>query len=240
MTRTLRFAVASALFAAVFSVGGCKKKEEAPAAAVGEAIEEVSAKPTPSAAPSVVVGSASATVDAGPPPAVAEVLALSPANTTVGFYSAGATGSHNGSFLKHEGKLTFEPDNISASSVEVTLQIASLKTDSEKLDTHLKSPDFFDAPKMPTATFKSTSLKPVGTVDPKVGGTYTLAGNLMLHGVKRGISFPVKITVGDDLLEAKADFAINRKDFKITFDGEADYLIKDAVSLSLRIKAKRH
>lgn len=240
MIRTRRLAIALALLAPLVAASACKKKEEAPAAAVGDAIEEVSAKPTASAAPSVAAASASATVDAGPPPAAAEVLALSPANTTVGFYSAGATGSHNGSFLKHEGKLTFEPDNIAASSVEVTIQIASLKTDSEKLDTHLKSPDFFDAPKMPTATFKSTSLKPVGTIDPKVGGTYTLAGNLMLHGVKRGISFPVKITVGDDLLEAKADFAINRKDFKITFDGEADYLIKDAVSLSLRIKAKRH
>lgn len=240
MIRARRLALASLLAAALAS--GCKKKEEAPVAAVGEAIEEVSAKPALPAAPSVAGGatSASAAVDAGPPPAAAEVLSLSPANTTVGFYGAGATGSHNGSFLKHEGKLTFEAADISASSVEVTIQIASLKTDSEKLDTHLKSPDFFDAAKMPTATFKSTSLKPVGAVDPKTGGTFTLSGNLTLHGVKRGISFPVKITASDDLLEAKADFAINRKDFKITFDGEADYLIKDAVSLSLRIKAKRH
>jgi polyisoprenoid-binding protein YceI len=217
-------------FLAALALFACKKSNpEAAAAAVAEAVEEPVASAKPAVAPV-----ASAGADAGPVLPAAEVISISNADTTIGFFSDGAAGSHTGTFGKHEGTLTFDPSDITASRVEYVVQIASIHTDSAKLDTHLRSPDFFDVTRLPTATFKSTALK-AGAKE----GTYSMTGNLDLHGVKKSITFPVRITVTDEMVEAKADFAINRQLFKITFDGAADYGIKDSVSISLRMKAKR-
>jgi polyisoprenoid-binding protein YceI len=60
---------------------------------------------------------------------------------------------------------------------------ASINTDDEKRDGHLKSADFFDVAQFPKISFKSTSMKPG-----KVKGTYTLVGDLTMHGVTKSIS----------------------------------------------------
>ena len=73
-----------------------------------------------------------------------------------------------------EGKLVYDADDLSKSSVEVTLPITAIDSFVPKLDEHLKSADFFDAAKFPSATFKSTDVKAVGPNRLDVTGDLTI------------------------------------------------------------------
>lgn len=80
-----------------------------------------------------------------------------------------------------EGTLVFDEKDPAKSSVDVTLPLADLDTHVSKLDEHLKKPDFFDADKYPTVTFKSTKVQPVG------GNKYKVTGDLTVHGVTKPV-----------------------------------------------------
>ncbi|KLJ02589.1 polyisoprenoid-binding protein [Luteimonas sp. FCS-9] len=77
-------------------------------------------------------------------------------------------------FGQVDGRIVYDADNVSASSVEVTLPLAGLNSHVGKFDEHLRSADFFDAAKFPNATFKSTSVESAGTNKLKVTGDLTI------------------------------------------------------------------
>jgi polyisoprenoid-binding protein YceI len=80
-----------------------------------------------------------------------------------------------------EGTLVFDEQHPAQSSVQVTLPLDRLDTHVPALDEHLKKPDFFDAAKYPTVTFKSTAVQPLG------GNKFKVTGNLTVHGVTRPV-----------------------------------------------------
>jgi polyisoprenoid-binding protein YceI len=80
-----------------------------------------------------------------------------------------------------EGTLVFDEQHPANSSVEVTLPLARLDTHVPALDEHLKKPDFLDAGKYPTVTFKITAVQPLG------GNKFKVTGNLTVHGVTRPV-----------------------------------------------------
>lgn len=127
-----------------------------------------------------------------------------------------------GKFKVYEGKVTsVKPDaDFTDAKVEFSVDAASINTDDEKRDGHLKSPDFFDVEKFPKITFVSTSMKPG-----KVKGTYTLVGNLTMHGVTKpvtltaiGASKIVKDPYGMERYAFKVTGNINRKDFGLNWN----------------------
>ena len=67
---------------------------------------------------------------------------------------------------------------------------------------------------------------------------YDVTGNLTLHGVTKGVTFPAEITVDGDTLSTTAEFTINRTDWNITYKGVADDLIRDSVLLYFEIVAQ--
>ena len=77
-------------------------------------------------------------------------------------------------FGQASGTITYDPDDVSASSVEVVLPLAGLSSHTAKFDEHLRSADFFDASKFPEARFKSTSVTSVGEGKLKVEGELTI------------------------------------------------------------------
>ncbi|HSN97016.1 MAG TPA: YceI family protein [Candidatus Nanopelagicales bacterium] len=195
--------------------------------------------------PKATVSDAPATTAAAKPtgapatkPAAApagEAITLDAAST-VGFIGSKVTGKHEGKFEKITGSIALGPDGKpEGGSVTVEIDMDSVKTDQEKLDGHLKAPDFFDVAKFPKAKFTSTEVKAGGDK----GATHTLTGELDLHGVKKTISFPATITVGADAVTATTEFALNRKDFGIAYEGKKDDLIRDEVVIKLDIKAPR-
>ncbi|MDQ1120105.1 MULTISPECIES: YceI family protein [Pseudoxanthomonas] len=75
-----------------------------------------------------------------------------------------------------DGTLTYDPANVAASSVQVTLPLSGLESFVPKLNEHLAGSDFFDAAKFPTATFKSTKVQSTGKDKLKVTGDLTIKG----------------------------------------------------------------
>jgi len=90
-----------------------------------------------------------------------------------------------GQFKNFDVKVTSSKEDFSDAVFELTADVASIDTEVEKRDTHLKSPDFFDVAKYPSMSFKSTSIKKVDN------NKYKLTGNLTLHGVTKPVTMDV-------------------------------------------------
>lgn len=169
-------------------------------------------------------------------PGAAEAQIISPENSKVEFVASKVTRSHNGSFKKFSGKIDLVPNSIPDSKVTIDIETGSVETDEAQLTAHLKTADFFDVAKYPKATFVSTKIEPANNAG---GGTYTMTGNLDLHGIKKSITFPANIQVTLESVAVDGEFAINRKDFGIVYAGKADDLIRDEVVIKLNLRVPR-
>lgn len=98
-----------------------------------------------------------------------------------------------GDFRKFDGSFVYDTDNVSNSSVNVTVDTTSLDSNHAERDKHLKGADFLDVKKFPKATFISTK------VTPNDKGGMTITGELELHGVKKTVDIEAtKIGRGPD------------------------------------------
>jgi polyisoprenoid-binding protein YceI len=91
-----------------------------------------------------------------------------------------------GTFKEFDGSFSFDEKNPEASAVKVSLNTASVDTNHAERDKHLRSGDFLNVDKHPTATFESTSVKSTGE------GTADITGNLTLNGVTKPVVFAAK------------------------------------------------
>ena len=122
----------------------------------------------------------------------------------------------DGSFKNVDATISASKNDFSDAVAEMTAQVNSVDTDNEKRDAHLQSADFFDATKFPTIVFKSTSFKKAAEEN-----TYTVTGNLTLHGVTKPVTLSAlaKTAIHPVTKKTIAGFKItgkiNRKDFGI-------------------------
>lgn len=93
----------------------------------------------------------------------------------------------SGFFSQASGTLVLDPAHIEATKLDVTLPIASVQTTAAKLDSELKSADWFDAAKYPSARFVSTHVTRTGS------STATITGDLTLHGVTRPVTLKARL-----------------------------------------------
>jgi polyisoprenoid-binding protein YceI len=162
------------------------------------------------------------------------------------------TGSHAGTFKLKEGSLSVKDNNLTGGSfvIDITsLNNTDLAGDAKSkgdLEGHLKSPDFFDAAKYPTAKFEITGVEPFKydslTMKDVVmkDATHTIKGNLTLKDSTKNISFPAKVAITADKVTATADFNIDRTLWGMNYKGPnnpADWIIKKEVNLKLNISA---
>lgn len=145
------------------------------------------------------------------------------------------TGKHDGGFKSFSGSVSLVDQTPEKSTVSVDIDAGSLFTDSDKLASHLKSGDFFDVARFPKASFVSTAVKKGS----EKGASHTVTGNLTLHGVTKGISFPATIKASGSGVDVDAEFAINRKDFGLVYAGAPDDLIRDDVVIRLTIRTRK-
>jgi polyisoprenoid-binding protein YceI len=157
------------------------------------------------------------------------------ASSSIEFVGAKVTGRHAGKFGDFQGTIQLVPADLTKSSVSLSIEAASLTSDDAKLTKHLKSPDFFDVARFPKARFTSTSIVPGGADS----ATHTITGNLELRGVTKQVTFPAHITAMAEVVEATAEFSINRKDFGVAYSGMAGDLIRDQVLLMIKLRATR-
>lgn len=113
---------------------------------------------------------------------------LDPRHTQVRFGWTHFGFSHmSGRFDEARAQFQFDPADPAKSSITVEIPVASIDTGVPALDEHLRSADFFDAARYPTATFRSTRVESVG---PKA---LRVTGDLTLHGVTRPLVLDVTI-----------------------------------------------
>ena len=107
-----------------------------------------------------------------------------------------------GSFSGFEGTLDAPGADFNNSSINFSVNVGSINTNSEQRDGHLKSADFFDAAKYPAMTFKSASFRKT------TGNNYVLDGSLTIKGVTKKVTFDVTYggTVKDPYGNTKAGF----------------------------------
>lgn len=90
-----------------------------------------------------------------------------------------------GAFKTFDGYVEGTKTDFSDAKIGFTVEVASINTDNERRDGHLKSDDFFNAEKFPQMKFESTSFKPLGN------NKYELAGNLTIRDVTKPVVFQV-------------------------------------------------
>ncbi|MCU0449867.1 MAG: YceI family protein [Bernardetiaceae bacterium] len=144
-----------------------------------------------------------------------------------------------GSFAKIGGLAQTDGDNFNNAHIEFTADIASVSTNNEQRDAHLRSADFFDAEQFPQLKFVSTNFRSSSP------DQYTLEGNLELHGITKPVSLAVEFTgiQKDPWGNTKAGFElqgkINRKDFGLTWNAPTEaggMLVGEEVKLSASIQ----
>jgi polyisoprenoid-binding protein YceI len=118
-------------------------------------------------------------------------------------------------FGQADGSLVYDADNVSASSVQVTLPLSGLNGFSAKFDEHLRSADFFDAVQFPSASFKSTSVEDLG------GGKLKVSGDLTIKDITKPVVLDVTLNkVGENMQKQAAigfdaSTTIKRSDFGV-------------------------
>ena len=170
--------------------------------------------------------------------------------TTVSWTGFKPTGQHDGTFKVNEGALVINGADLTGGSFTIdlnSLNNADMAADAEnkaKLEGHLKSADFFDVAKYPTAKFEITSVEPyVATTDSnKAGATHLIKGNLTLKDSTKNISFPAKVSVDKNTATAAADFNIDRTLWGMNYKGPEnpqDWIISKEVNIKLALTATK-
>jgi polyisoprenoid-binding protein YceI len=147
-----------------------------------------------------------------------------------------------GRFDLMEGSYTFDDKDISNSSVETTIQSASVNTNKQKRDDHLKSPDFLNVGKYPTIMFKSKEVKKGD------GDDFTIVGDLTINGVTKQVELDAEYggkavdPMGNERTAFTAETKIDRKDYGLTWNKTLDtggLVVGDDVRIELEIEGIR-
>lgn len=195
------------------------------------------------AAPALLLGvlapapARTAAADVLPPAAVTWEIDASHSDVT--FRIRHLVSRVGGTFNQFGGTIVADPQNLAGGSVNVTIQTASIDTNNERRDNHLRSADFFDAATHPTITFRSTR------VEPQSGGRFRLHGDLAMKGVTKpvvleGQMLAVGGAPGKRRIGFEATGTINRMDYGVTWNRAAEgggAVLGDEVQVTIAIEA---
>ena len=176
------------------------------------------------------------------PLSAADRYDLDPVHSEANFKVRHLMSNVTGAFNELSGKLTIDPKNPAASSVEFSINSSSIDTDNAERDTHLKSADWFEVAKYPAITFKSTKVAAAGK------DRYNVTGNLTIHGVTKEVTLPVaflgfgKDPWGNERAGFETETVLDRKEYGLTWNkalDEGGVLLGDDVKVSLNLQFVR-
>ena len=145
-----------------------------------------------------------------------------------------------GRFNRFAATFWYDPANPSATRVTATIDVASVDTDNERRDNHLRSEDFFFAEQHPTITFASREVRSTGE------GAFEVLGDLTIRGVTLPITLDVELEGsgttgrGEPIIGLVAEGEINRHDYGLRWNRvvETGAVVGDDVRIVLEIEAK--
>ncbi len=145
----------------------------------------------------------------------------------------------SGSFKNFSGTIVYDEQDITKSSVTVTIKVASVDTDNERRDGHLRSGDFFNAATDSVITFVSKKIA-------KKGKGFVATGDFTLRGVTKEIALPftilgkIKDPWGNTRLGIESSISINRFDYGVKWDNkitDGSLIVSDKVDITLTLEA---
>lgn len=144
-----------------------------------------------------------------------------------------------GNFNDFSGTIMYDEENPANSSVDVTIQAASIDTDNTDRDNHLRNEDFFYVEEYPEITFKSTNVQ-------KTDDGYIMTGDLTMRGVTKQVDIPFTITGkvvdpwGNIRIGAEGSLSVDRQEYGISWSKTMDaggLVVSDKVGIELHIEA---
>lgn len=172
----------------------------------------------------------------------ADTYTIDVGHSNVGFSIRHFFSKVPGRFGKYEGSIVYDSQDMSKSSVNVTIESASIDTDMDDRDKHLRSADFFDVEKFPKITFVSGKVKPLGGKKAQVEGTLTI------KGVSKPVTLDIEVfgTGPDAWGNTRGGFEgrtkINRQDFGVAWNKAVEgggTILGDEVEITLNVEAVR-
>lgn len=164
------------------------------------------------------------------------------AHSQVGFSVKHIVGDVHGQFKDFESTFTFDSKHPKKSAGTFVIQAASVDTNNDKRDGHLKTADFFDVANHPTITIDNATLAPAGKKN-----KYKLTGDLSMRGISKKVVFDVVYIgsgknpwSGGSVLGFTAKTKIHRKDWGIVWNKSLDnggWLVGEDVTIELQIEA---
>lgn len=174
-------------------------------------------------------------------PSMSGIWNFDPGHTRVGFSARHAmVTTVRGTFTDVQGRIELDATNISASRVEVRLKAASVNTNNEQRDDHLRSPDFFDVETYPEITFVSS------TIDEVEENNFMVVGDLTIKDVTKQVAIPIALLgiQRDPMGNLRAGFEatrrLNRRDYGLHWNMPLDtggLLVSEKVTLEFEISA---
>lgn len=168
---------------------------------------------------------------------------IDPSHSQVGFNVRHFFSRVPGRFNDFSGSVTYDDKDVSKSSVDVTIKTASINTNNDRRDNHLRSPDFFAADSFPEITFKSTKVTPGSDKTKfKVDGNLTIRG--ITHPVTLDATFLGAGAVGQMGMRAgwEATTTIDRKDYHVLWNRVLDQggtMLGDDVVINLGVEGMK-
>ncbi len=139
-----------------------------------------------------------------------------------------------GTFTKVTGDVRYSAVDPTKSSLDITIDAASLDTRVDMRDKDLRSPHFFDTAKYPTIAFKSKQVELAGA------GKLKVTGDLTIRGVTKEVTLdvdgptsPTKDPRGNEHMGASATTKINRQDFGVSADSG---MVGDDVNITIDVE----
>lgn len=176
-------------------------------------------------------------------------FAVDTSESYIRFTGHGVGKNHPGKFRLSSGTATVANDRVTGGQFTVNINSMEMEQKDEgvqkKLRPHLLSGDFFDAEKFGTAKFEITQVTPYGAGSSKdtsvvEGANFNVSGNLTLKDVTKNVTFPARIDLDGNTLKAKANFDIDRTQWKMNYGNDkslGDKFISETVNIELDIKA---
>ena len=169
--------------------------------------------------------------------AAVETYTIDPVHSAVGFSIRHFVSRVPGRFTQFSGTITVDRDNLENSSVEASIDAGSLYTFNDHRDADVKSPNYLDAAKFATMTFKSTSWKKTGD------GTFDVTGNLTIKATTKEVVLKVTLLGfgpgmrGAQLSGWEASVTILTADFGVTGPAMLGKALGDEVAITISVEA---
>jgi len=163
----------------------------------------------------------------------AEIWNLDAGHSKLRFTAEARMISADGVFRKFDVKADINDQALEKSQIEVTVDMTTIDTNSDRRDNHLKSPDFFDVAKFPTSTIKITGIRKVSDTN------YEADAQVTIRDVTKQVKLPARVLLNEGgILRFRGTVELNRMEYGVKYNSGMNK-IEEAVSVTYELNLRK-